>query len=428
MTEDRPFPLPPPEQPPPLDVWLRRSDRAELGREPFFRGRGAEFEIFRTAAESLNDGFIGGGTMVFQGAPGAGKTALMQECIEAVRRHSTPEAPWIAVELYPGTLESAGAAVTAIVRELRTEVERLGSEHLDRFSAFRRKIEWRAGGMFDAILQRGASAFGISVGPEPHVEEDASEIFQRASTVLKHFHIVAFIDEAQNIRPSNEVRNVIDYLHRGIADMPLVAAFFGLGDTESVLRECGISRQVDERVTNLAPLSTADTECAIEDTFAAFGFVGPSKDRREWVRTLAQLSQGWPQHINRVAVVAARVVQENDGRLESRLLERALEKGQERKRAYYAGRLAAVSREPGVYKRIAIAVNDSHTGSLSRAEIMRIADSVSFPVNSAFADFLSEALRAGLLAPTQDLPHHYHLPIPSLGDYLRELPVSIDSG
>ena len=31
--------------------------------------------------------------MLFQGAPGVGKTALMQECMEAVRCHSTAELP-----------------------------------------------------------------------------------------------------------------------------------------------------------------------------------------------------------------------------------------------------------------------------------------------------------------------------------------------
>ena len=101
-----PFPKPPPADPLPLEVWLKRTDRAESGREAFFRGREAEYEVFRSAVTSLGEGIVGGGTMIFQGAPGAGKSALMGECMEAVRCHSTPKAPWVAVSINPVSLQS----------------------------------------------------------------------------------------------------------------------------------------------------------------------------------------------------------------------------------------------------------------------------------------------------------------------------------
>ena len=72
--EQIPFPKPPPADPLPLEVWLKRTDRAESGREAFFRGCDAEYEVFRPAVTSLSEG-----TMIFQGAPGAGKSALMGE-------------------------------------------------------------------------------------------------------------------------------------------------------------------------------------------------------------------------------------------------------------------------------------------------------------------------------------------------------------
>ncbi len=39
--------------------------------------------------------------MIFQGAPGAGKIALMQECMGAVRQHSTFDDQWVAVSIDP---------------------------------------------------------------------------------------------------------------------------------------------------------------------------------------------------------------------------------------------------------------------------------------------------------------------------------------
>ncbi|MCY4357445.1 MAG: hypothetical protein OXD01_07975 [Gammaproteobacteria bacterium] len=88
-----PFPKPIPADPLPLGQWLKRTDRAEVGREPFFRGRDLEYQVFQNAVNNFADREVGGGTMIFLGAPGAGKTALMLECMEAIRQHSTPDDP-----------------------------------------------------------------------------------------------------------------------------------------------------------------------------------------------------------------------------------------------------------------------------------------------------------------------------------------------
>ena len=52
LMNEMPFPKPPAAEPLPLEIWLDRPDRAEVGREPFFRGRDAEFEVFRRAAST----------------------------------------------------------------------------------------------------------------------------------------------------------------------------------------------------------------------------------------------------------------------------------------------------------------------------------------------------------------------------------------
>ena len=162
---ERPFPKPPSAGPLPLETWLDQTDRSEVGREPFFRGRDAEFDVFRRAAGSLHDGRVGGGTMVFQGAPGAGKSALMEECLEAVRRHSTPEAPWVAVALNPDILKSPVAVVRAMVNAAGAESERL------REIAFRTSVAKAlddlldlARNLFHEFSERGGGALGLSMG------------------------------------------------------------------------------------------------------------------------------------------------------------------------------------------------------------------------------------------------------------------------
>ncbi len=426
---EKPFPKPPPADPLPLETWLRRTDRSEAGREPFFRGREAEYEVYRSAVTSLSEGIVGGGTMVFQGAPGAGKSALMEECMEAVRRHSTPEAPWVAVAIRPETLKSAVDVMILLIEAANAENERLSkiapgtaAGKLKGFLEIGRKL-------YGELSERGIGVASVSVGGKPEAggsgdTANLSEpVFRSTAPLLENLHLVVLVDEAQNIPVSGPTKGVMDCLHHPPAKIPLVSAFFGLSDTQRVLRDCGLSRFADERVVTLEPLPDEDSACAIRSAFDAYGFVGTQEDWEVWVNRLAELSQGWPQHINRVAVAAARVIFDNGGCINGALLEEALESGRKRKDAYYAGRLAAGTQDPGLYKQIALAAETRPNGILPRATLR---DLTSFELDNSqdsFDDFLTNALHVGLLSQTKDLPYHYHIPIPSFGDYLRALPV-----
>ena len=121
------FERPDPPPPLPFEDWLERRDRADGYREPFFAGRAAEFDAFREAARGLAKGFVGGETLVFQGAPGAGKSALMKECIAAVEAHSTVEAPWVAAQLLPSTLQYPTGTAESIKVAVGRERERLAA-------------------------------------------------------------------------------------------------------------------------------------------------------------------------------------------------------------------------------------------------------------------------------------------------------------
>ena len=424
--EQIPFPKPPPADPLPLEVWLKRTDRAESGREAFFRGRDAEYEVFRSAVTSLGEGIVGGGTMIFQGAPGAGKSALMGECMEAVRRHSTPEAPWVAVPVNPGSLQSPVYVVEAMVRATNAESERLreitsgsvGAKALDEFLDLGRSL-------YRELSQRGGGAFGLSVGGRRDEGIIAERVFHNAAPLLKNFHLVVFVDEARNTPAKDTTRDVLDCLHRASHGIPLVAAFFGLSDTQDVLRQCGLSRFARGRVVNLEPLTCEDAACAIRDAFTAYDFAGTPEDRVAWVERLAELSQGWPQHINSVSVAASSVIRDNDYRIDAGRLDAAVAVAEEYKQEYYAGRLAAGSQDPAFYKQLALAAEGKPNGSLPRAELRRLAAPVLENPALDFDDLLTDALHAGLLAPIQELPYHYRIPIPSFADYLRALPVDL---
>ncbi len=426
--DERPFPKPPLADPLPLETWLRRTDRSEAGREPFFRGRDAEYGVYRSAVTSLGEGILGGGTMIFQGAPGAGKSALMAECMEAVRRHSTPEAPWVAVAIRPETLNSAVDVMMLLVEAASAESERLSKTvpgtatgKLEGLVEIGRKL-------YGELSERGIGVAGVSVGGRPtagsggETHVPAERVFRDAAPLLGDFHLVVLVDEAQNTPASDKTKGVMGCLHDPPAGIPLVAAFFGLSDTQQVLRECGLSRFADERVVTLERLPTGDAASAIRSAFDAYGFTGRPEDREAWVNELAGLSQGWPQHINRVTVAAARVIRDNGGRIYGAILEQALESGRKRKDVYYAGRLAAGSSRAWVYRGLALAA-EGNDDQLSYDRIESLTEEVRGKAGQSMDDFLTNALHAGLLAPSRDMPDHYRIPIPSFGDYLRTLPV-----
>lgn len=418
----RPFPKPPPAAPLPLEEWLDQADRSEAGREAFFRGRDAEFDIFRRAVGSLHDGRVGGGTMVFQGAPGAGKSALMAECMEAVRAHSTPDDPWVAVAIKPETLRSSADVVMLLVEAANAESERLSK-------TVSGTVAGRLGHLLDAgrklygeLSGRGIGIAGISVGGKPEAgsgrEADmvSERAFRNAAPLLENLRLVVLVDEAQNVPAESTTQGVMDCLHDPPGGIPLVTVFFGLSDTQHALRRCGLSRFASGRVVNLGPLQEDDAACAIRSVFDAYGFTGTPEDLSAWVGNLAELSQGWPQHINRVAVAASRVVLINGGRIVAACLDEAMTAAMEYKNEYYAGRLAAGSRPPWVYRQMALVAEE-------KGGVLPYDDLRQFLSEETLDDFLTNALRAGLLAQTKDLPYHYRIPIPSFGDYLRMLPV-----
>ena len=369
--------------------------------------------------------------MIFQGAPGAGKSALMQECVEAVRCHSTPDDPWVAVLIKPDTLVAPADVVMDLIDAANKESDRLSKMAPDAIARNLKKLLDLGGKLYGELSERGVGVAGISVGGRSQTTSRSdmtarsARIFREASPLLEKFHLVVFVDEAQNTPAADTTRGVMGCLQDPPKEIPLVAAFLGLSDTEQVLRQCGLSRYADERVVNLEPLKKEDATGSFRCMFDAY-YTGAEEEKASWADALADLSQGWPQHINRVGVAAGRVIRTNEGQLERHLLEQALDDGAERKNAYYAGRLKAGSSRAWVYKKLALAADKKKgdlVDALSYDEIGLLTESARKHKAESIDDFLTNALHAGLLAPALEIPDQYKIPIPSLGDYLRALPV-----
>lgn len=412
------FARPPPAPPPPLEEWLLRSDRADRYREPFFCGRVAEYEAFRRGTLALARSVVGGQTLVFQGAPGAGKSALMHECIAAVRIHSTPEEPWVAVEVEPGTLGSPSATAEAIADALDAERARLATS-TSRLRGAIEKGAQRARGTFASAARRGGGVMGASVGGESSRDRVAREAFRSIEKKCRGARVVVFVDEAQNT-PAGAM-DVLDCMHRGLTGVELLPVFLGLGDTADVLSDRGFSRPPAERLLDMPPLAERDTRASLGMAFDAYDVRG--RDRAEWLAALADLSQGWPQHLNRIATSAVRVAKQHGMNVDRAPLVDALAAGSASKTEYYRTRLRGLPPEYlGLYKRLAMQMPSSGgRPSLAEDEMRDLARAAGIEKQEDYAKWLEKSLHQGLVAPSPGRSGHYCIPIPSLGGYLRDL-------
>ncbi len=266
---------------------------------------------------------------------------------------------------------------------------------------------------------------GYAIGPKSRsdggVTAGAQWIFHNAAHLFRDFHLLVFIDEAQNTPIEDSTKGVLDCLHNPPDEIPLLAAFFGLSDTESKLTECGISRPADQRVVNLELLDCEETCDVIRSVFKAYSFTGSSEHQEIWVERLAELSQGWPQHINRIAVAASRVIVEHGGEIRSEWLEQALHNARDRKEDYYRMILRRCSGQSWIYRQLVLTA-DQNDGLLNIDQILNLAQDARTKRGDPVNDFLKDALHAGILMESRDSPGNYHIPIPSLENYLRKLP------
>ncbi|MCY4264116.1 MAG: hypothetical protein OXE78_04585, partial [Gammaproteobacteria bacterium] len=185
------FPKPSPATPVPLEDWLGNTDRAEVGREAFFQGRDQEYRVFQNAVTRLMNDFVGGGTMIFQGAPGVGKTAFKYECMEAVCQHSTPQEPWIAIPIKPSALNSAPSVIKAMMEATKRELDRLDREFPDYESSRMQNLKGAGEYLLTGLKKLdvtvnvgvvGITRHGESESTQPQQGLSADMIFSDAAT------------------------------------------------------------------------------------------------------------------------------------------------------------------------------------------------------------------------------------------------------
>lgn len=387
-----------------------------------FAGRADEIECAKAALRSVERGRLAGQTALFTGAPGAGKTALLEHLKEDFERNGLAVAARLPVELIERPTDAIGAVVMQIDPEIAKKA--------------RQEITTTYGGGISSVISAGAERSKKDAGMS------AMPTFATIHPLLKKRlngkPVVLFLDEAQDAvgdRP-NGTNSLIQELHKGHSG-PFLLIAGGLSDSKSVFKQIGISRFGRNRLHALGLLSGAEVREAAEDFLAneEYGIdCGPPAIRQQWVEALADESKGWPQHLTNAFCGAAEEIIKADGSLGNANLAAALKSSREYRESYYKARIEGVPLK--LIADIYAAMPDS--GGLGYDEIGKVIDrayrsrsgmSGRLPQEKAF----DELLHRGVL---QDcMPERFDAPIPSLRKYVFALakhngwqPLSSDSG
>ena len=324
-----------------LALLAERSDRAS---PTVFAGREDEFDLLDIAVRGAQRN-EGGHTVVVQGVPGAGKTALLNEYAgRLLTAGNSTEKPIIPVPLLPGDINASPATIVqAIDRQFREfEASDEWGRRVNRavsgasllgnalFATFTRKD-------FNEFRASARAPDSLATALEDYI---AFRFDRRDST------IVLLVDEAQSLSDTTRVREHLLKLHDGIKGRTQVLlACFGLANTAGRLRELGLSRLATNHVRSIGALSNDDAKRTVTGTldvaFSGFTFDAGRSDedqRERWISaaaaTILAECADFPHHLANGCRALAKVALE-EGIGAEPPVERLRAKCKEHKREYY---------------------------------------------------------------------------------------------
>ncbi len=366
-----------------LEEYSRPLDRQPA---PVFVGRQDILELIqancRGAMRALGrNQRAAGHTIVLQGAPGAGKTAILSHLEE--EWDGKPDRPHV-LEIRQAYLEDPATMALAIVRKL--DPSKASPENI---------------------------AFSLLKELLPPQD-------------WKH-PLCILVDEIQNVRESHG--EVLTPLHLGTHRLPIVPIYAGLANSTDSLAQAGVSRLQTDNVRTLGPLASEEVRDCVKRMIANCRIdPGAGVLVQQLADEIARSSEGWPQHVRTEAAAAFRAIGQKKGEIKDIeiLPMRALAR-KYRQRSYEARQ----SKEMKEAKDLVAAVMEEvpSNGGLSRSRVLnaikgKIANGQGteweLPEGMSAGQFLGHLIHRGALQPGSG--DALVCPIPSLRTWLIDRP------
>ena len=388
---------------------------SQRGRPYAFAGRRDEIAKFHRALNQVPPHGRWRGLLVVEGAPGAGKSALLEHMCDRL----APDPNTLAV--YSGSVPRE-RAVGNLYGKLAAHLSDYEKE-----DARRRVIEGSEAELGVAVA-KGALRQGseLDPAPAPDCANDIADLPGFAGRLESGRRAIVFVDEAQALEPGSPAAIMLDDL-RTQASIPALAVCSGVSDVGDALEDAGMTRPGE--FLRLSPLSPDDAGDAVRRTLAGCverGLKG-GRNMRRWALALARASDGWPSHLHRGIAAALAVLAEQPAPdLGTASLDEALRRGEAARHDYYASRVRRTKMPESVSANVHRALGKNRQLRQEQALSLvgeaidslgdgRIIDDIRVNVGDD-RRCLRSLIHAGVLA--HDGRGHLISPIPSFSDYL----------
>ncbi len=270
-----------------LEEFAKRGDRRSAR---FFVGRADLIDLVEGACAIAKKAFkdgesFEGATLLLQGAPGAGKTALLTELRQRWEK-AGGTAP-TAVKIRPAHLEDPAEVAGRVAEAVSPGSS--GEWRTERF--------WEVSAEARAFGSGGGGRKGRSVPPATATLDALRERlppfrWKRPFCLMVDEIQGVWSEAEQKVRP--KAADTLLALHDEALGLPIVPLYAGLGDSHDILSKANLTRLTTGYVRSLGALTGEEAEEAVDRMLKEFR-VSRRDDGVGWPKYLAGLSDGWPQ-------------------------------------------------------------------------------------------------------------------------------------
>lgn len=370
-------------------------DRIDRDTAPFFAGRKSEIDRFEATLKvcHLNEQAA---FLIYQGAPGCGKTSLLRHLRESYANNE--EVLFIPLEK------------SYLQDELLLE-------------------DWIA----QSINAKGRSGHRLLAA----AAESAGELFRlkHASKLIlqemrrkvsQNIKIVLYLDEAQTL--AEEHQPGLLKLHAGGIVFDTVCLLAGLGHTSATIGNLsGISRLARNATVTMGSMSRDDCAAATLMLLTELAVTGNPIELDKAAYRAADISVGWPQHLKGTHDALCAELIRTSGVLREVSFDRVKMESDQHRVQYYKGRLdnAILSVEPVLTQTILVEVEKNPPSNLGQLDKLcgtvmekeKVADTPRLAKVSP-DDFSNALVKKG--AVSMDHDGVFRVPIPSMVQWAAE--------
>ncbi|MCY4205532.1 MAG: ATP-binding protein [Bacteroidetes bacterium] len=356
---------------------------ADRGPAKYFHGRTQILHDFKDLMKLAMTERIGRTTMLIQGAPGAGKTALLEEMALDALEHRWDIVKINLDDLYNPVHMAQTLGKPYVSRKqtaVKTDVKLLGAEYVN---------EVAGDSSVSRVLEKMTPNRGVLL-----ILDEAQRVTVFSDTPDKKIQVMATLDK----------------LHNGELPHPVILLAAGLGMSKASFGDLGISRFKGGCFIELGALGKDSERAVIHDWLVKEG--GAKGDPGPWIDAIAQKTHGWPQHISAYGDAAAKQIQNDHGEMSSAGLDIVYKLGAERREKYYEQRTEEISRK----ERCSLARMIQNISIEDGLDEKDIEEFLSREYGSAEAkDLFKRAVKRGILHSQKGV---YTIPIPSMRTWL----------